>query len=137
MQTVPWFAPWFGLDSMASGLAVITDTTESADAADGRERLSFAPNAAVSAGMASPDGKPNTLFQQGTLMNVSYDLKSHLPSSARFDQVIDSDEAHSIQREAFFSDYRPEDGYVIPHHIQRFVQRTLQADITITSVTAQ
>jgi len=137
MQSIPWFAPWFGLESVAGGQIVVTDTTQSLDVSSGNERLSFRPNVTPPNGTTALDAQAEELFQQGTLVNVSYDLKTSVPVSIRFDQLLDSNLAHSIQREASFADYRTESGYLIPHHIQRFIQRTLQADITITSVTAQ
>jgi hypothetical protein len=122
---------------MASGLAVIADTTQPLDTTNGQKRLSFTPNVTESTGTIGPGGKPDTLFQQGTLVYISYDLESSLPTSIRFDQLLDSNASHAIERKAAFADYGPESGYVIPHHIQSFIQRTLQADITIDTVTAQ
>lgn len=137
LQAVPWFAPWFGLDSVANTLATATDTTQPSDTASGNERLSFIPNLAAPSGSSTAVQQSLLLLQQGSSVNVSYNLTSALPAALNFNHLLDSNPSHSIQNDATFTDYRPEGGYMLPHHIQRYIQRTLQADITITSVTAQ
>jgi hypothetical protein len=138
LQAVPWFAPWFGLNSVADALATATDTTQPSDTTNGNERLSFTPNlaaalgsgAAVQQSLAPPP-------QETAVVNVSYNLKSALPAALNFSHLLDSNPAHFIQNDTAFTDYRPEGGYMLAHHIQRYIQRTLQADITITTVTVQ
>lgn len=138
LQAVPWFAPWFGMSSIANAVAIATDTTQPSDTASGNERLSFTPNiAAAPSGSPTPVQQSLGLLQQGSTVNISYNLKSALPAALNFSHLLDSNPVHSIQNDAAFTDYRPEGGYMLPHHIQRYIQRTLQADITITSVTAE
>lgn len=137
LQSVPWFAPWFGLSPGANARGFRTDVTQPSDAALGNKRLSFVPNISAPPGASAATAQPVAELQQGALVNISYNATSALPVALNFAHLLDGNPAHSIQNDASFSDYRPEDGYMLPHHIQRYIQRTLQADITITTVTVQ
>jgi hypothetical protein len=137
LQAIPWFAPGFAMSPTFGSLYSVADTTQASDTASGYEKLSFTTNFGASTASANSVQQSLVTLQQATLVNVSYDHLSALPASLRCDRLLDSNAAHMIENEAVFSDYRLESGYMLPHHIVRSVQRTVQADITITSVTAE
>lgn len=136
LQPVSWFAPWVGLNLFPSGTVLsITDATQPSDTASGIVKLRFTSRLNGPPSDTAMQAKLNDLASR-TAVDVSFDLKTALPSSLTYNYVLDSDPAHVIEYAVVFTDYRPEQGFVLPHRIQRYVQRTLQADITITSVTA-
>ena len=77
------------------------------------------------------------LLEARAAVTVTFDQKSALPTTVDFDQILDSDPSHTIKYQTVFSDFRTEAGLIVPHRIQRYIQRTLQADITITTVNLQ
>ena len=137
LRSVPWFAPWMGVGLVSSSTILGSDTSLSTDLANGVRKLSFRTGFTASNSLPTALKSELTLLQTRTAVTVSYDQLTALPSGLSFVQVLDSDPVHVIPYQVLFSDFRPEAGYVIPHRIQRYVQRTLQADITITSATAE
>ena len=135
LRVVPWFAPWLATGLIGPALTVASDTTTSADSASGLERLFFVPNVTYPTGTTMPPGL--TLLPQLAGASITYDSVTALPAALEYSQIIDSEPSHSLVTRVVFSDYRLESGYLVPHHLQRFVQRTLQADVHITSVTAE
>jgi hypothetical protein len=73
------------------------------------------------------------LLQKLSVMDVYVDAKSYLPASLRFAEHPEDDATRSIAVEIRFSDYRNVNGIMIPFHIQRLRQNSLNFDITITS----
>ncbi len=134
---VPWFAPWMGFTLLPSAVVLAQDGTQSTDTADGVVRFNYKTNLApASASSGSTPSAPD-LVQQGSALAVLYDHATALPTSLEYDYMINSDSAYVIKYRIVFSDYRADAGLVLPHRIQRYVQRTLQADININSVTAE
>ncbi len=130
MWATPWFSPWFA----TSNLANATLGTLPADIAAGSQRINYLPNLSVDSS-SSPADLLTT--QRGTAVSVLYDALSGLPKALEYEEAHDSEPAHDLLFRVVFSDYSPESGFIVPHHIQRYVQRTLQSDIHITSVTAE
>ena len=67
-------------------------------------------------------------------IEVFFDAKSHLPVAMVFDTHPDNDANRDIPIEIRFGDYHTTSGFMVPFHIQRFIQGVLNADLTITSV---
>lgn len=131
MWAVPWFSPWFATASVANA----TLGTLSADTAAGLERINYLPNLTVD--NSSTSSNDLLVAQRGTTVSVLYNALSGLPAALEYQEARDSEPAHDLLFRVVFSDYSPESGFIVPHHIQRYVQRTLQSDIHITSVTAE
>lgn len=72
-----------------------------------------------------------------TTSNVMLDPKSLLPTSLSFNVFPDTGPAFPIPVRVEFSDYRTTGGAQIPYSIKRYLNGTLQADITISSVSIQ
>ena len=133
-RAIPWFAPWMGLSFLSSGALVKIASLPLAGEAENATQLTYVTR--PSAASSQPSNLQN-LFEKGTGVGVSYSTQTGLASQLDFNLALDSDPAHVIPYRIVFSDYRAEAGFVLPHHIQRYIQRTLQADITITSITVQ
>lgn len=135
LRVVPWFAPWLASGLVTPALTIATDMTKTTDSDAGLQRLFFAPNVILSPDSAVPFDV--TVLPQMAGVSITYGALTALPSAMEYSQIVDSEPSHSLAIRVVYSDYRLESGYFIPHHLQRFVQRTLQADIQITSVTAE
>ncbi len=137
LRAVPWFAPWMGV-SLISGTSVLgSDTSLAADLTSGTRKLNFQTSFSIASSAPAASTNELTQLETRTAVTVSYDLLTAMPSALSFVQVLDSDPGHVLPYQIVFSDFRIEGGYIVPHRIQRYIQRTLQADITITSATAE
>lgn len=136
LRGVPWFAPWMGLTMLPTGAVLAQDMTSSTDTGNGVERLSYQSSVAASL-VAKTVSLITAAPQQSSAVSVLYDRTTALPSRLEYDYLVNSDPANAIKYKVVFSDYRPDAGLVVPHRIQRYIQRTLQADITINNVTAE
>ena len=135
-RAVSWFAPWSGLALVSGGTLLGTDITQASDKANGVEKLAF--QTSLSSGIQnSVSATELALLEARAAVTVTFDQKSALPTTVDFDQILDSDPSHTIKYQTVFSDFRTEAGLIVPHRIQRYIQRTLQADITITTVNLQ
>ncbi len=136
-RRVPWFAPWLGFTLLPSAVVLAKDGTQSTDRADGNVRFTYLTNLTPPPALGGVTPMTVNLMQQGTTVSVLYDHTTALPVSLEYDYMVNSDSAYVIKNRIVFSDYHADAGFVLPHRIQRYVQRTLQADITINSVTAE
>lgn len=135
LRVVPWFAPWLASGLTGPGLTTVADVTTASDAAAGLKRISFAPNVVLDPGSSNP--AEATALPQKVAVTIAYALATGLPAELSFSEVVDSEPSHGFTIRSTFAEYGLESGFMVPHHIQRFVQRTLQADIHIASVTAE
>lgn len=71
--------------------------------------------------------------QQLTTMNFYLDATTLLPVAVTFNIHPDTDSNANIAVEIDFSDYQGFSGVLVPTHIRRYLQHTLQIDLTITS----
>jgi len=80
--------------------------------------------------------KPSVTTQVQTLSTVLYDLDSttQLPTALHFYTHPESDFGVNIPVDVRFSNYQVVSGVQVPFRIQRFLNGTLQLDITISSV---
>ena len=70
-------------------------------------------------------------------MDVIFDAGTSLPKRVEYQEGTNGDPAAAISVATSSSDCSLESGLMIPHHIQRYVQSTLESDIHITSVVTQ
>lgn len=133
-RAAPWFAPWMSMSFLSSGSMLRIASLPIASVAGNSTQLTYM----TSLSLASSQPKTlQGLLEQETGVGVSYGALTGLVNQLDFNLAVDSDPAHIIPYRVVFSDYRIDAGFVLPHRIQRYIQRTLQADITITSITAE
>jgi hypothetical protein len=130
-RAVPWFAPWMSLLMLSNNVVLPTSGANITAAAQREAQLQFITNPGSTATASS------AAIRSGTITELIVDPTTSFINEIDFKQPIDSDPAHVIAYRVVFSDYRPDAGLVLPHHIQRFIQGTLQADTTITNITAE
>lgn len=136
-RPVPWFAPWQADQTLLDKLTSTIEDTTDADKAAGYKKLSFRLALALPKDPKSPAIKGLNALMTDSAVQVTYDMVTNLPVRLDFHDVPESDSLKTIETYVKFSDYREENGFPIPHHIQRYVQRALQADVQINSVTIQ
>jgi hypothetical protein len=132
-RAVPWFAPWMSLLMLPNNTLLRTSGISLATADGTAAQLEYMTNL----GTAATPNSQLAAFSSGTVVGLVVDPNTSLIDEVDFNQTIDSDTARVIPYRIVFSDYRPEAGLILPHHIQRYIQHTLQADITITNITAE
>jgi hypothetical protein len=130
-RAVPWFAPWMSLLMLSNNVVLLTSGANITATAQPEPQLQFITNPGSAATASS------AAIRSGTITELIVDAATSFISEIDFKEPIDSDPAHVIAYRVVFSDYRPDAGLVLPHHIQRFIQGTLQADTTITNITAE
>ena len=134
IRAVPWFAPWLAYKISSGGYGVPLDTTTADDKTAGLKRWTFTT--------AIPDRDSDRPFVQKlraetrsrSAVQVLYDTQTQLPTRMEFAEYPNSDPAQKIDVYVLFSDYRDEQGMMLPHRIQRYVQGTLQLDFQVASV---
>ncbi len=137
LRNIPWFAPWMAVQSVSTGLSTVLDQTVVTDITAGMKRVRFLPSFGNLSVM--PDNARQNLqnVQQALAADVLYDLGTSLPARLEYNEILDNTTANVKPISIVYSDYRLDAGLMIPHHIQRFVQRNLQADIQVISVTSE
>jgi hypothetical protein len=85
--------------------------------------------------VAAQNPKQTTIIQSLSTVEIYLDAASHLPLAVAYSTHPDDDYSRNIAVEISFSDYRRVSGVNVPFHIQRFLQRTLNLDVTVTSAT--
>lgn len=132
IQGLPWFFPSFVLQPSYAAVLAVSDQTGEAETAQGLEKLTYSL-----APPSSSSGDTLTLLQKATSFTLYYDNKTALPKRLEFKQATDQDDAASVDIAVTFDDYRIEGGFMVPHHIARYMQRTLVLDFVVSNVTVQ
>lgn len=136
-RVVPWFGPWNALAAIGTQDASASTATSSADTTAGDVRLRFVPTYGDLSKLSTKRLQSVAEIMQLSAVDVLFDEVTALPKRVEYQQQTTGDPAAAVSVAVAFSDYRLDGGLVIPHHIQRYLQRTLEADIHITSVVTQ
>jgi hypothetical protein len=132
-RAAPWFAPWMSLLMLSNNVLLRTSGAHFTGGSESESQLQYMTNL----GSTGTANASLAIVQSGTVIGLVIDPKTSLVDELDFNQSIDSDVSRVISYRIVFGDYRSDGGFVLPHHIQRYIQRTLQADITITNITAE
>jgi len=113
---------------IASYYSGTTDFTLSlASDTSGRAVITAYPTIAASSSVAA-------LVQRSAQAQIVFDPNTYLPLVYRYRLHPDDNAERDIPAEVRFSNYQATGGVQVPRHIQRFVNGTLELDITITNV---
>jgi hypothetical protein len=132
-RAVPWFAPWMSMPMLSNNVLLRTSNANVAATDGANAQLQYMTNLGT---QVTPSSGLSGI-SSGTVVGLVVDPKTSLIDELDFNEMIDSDSSRVIPYRIVFSDYRPDSGLILPHHIQRFIQRTLQADITIANITVE
>ncbi len=131
---IPWFAPWLAYKISADGHNVPQELTSSSPQPGQSMVWSFSAATPDIPG-GNPRGQKMLVdVQRISAVRVQYDPETSLPTRLESDDYPNSDPDRKIETYVLFSDYREEHGMMLPHHIQRYVQRNLELDLQVTSV---
>jgi hypothetical protein len=121
-----WFFPAFS--SLTAGPNVVFSYVglEVRNGESVQHLQSYVPNPTVGSGIN---------FQQLSTEDFYLDATTLLPSAIRFSAHPDNNAASNISVEVDFSNYQTVNGAAVPMHIQKYLQGTLQIDLTVTSAT--
>jgi hypothetical protein len=124
-----WFFPTLTLEALASNTQVAlaylgADTSKGATLLHVQATL-LLPGQAASA---------TTLIQTLSSMNIYFDPQSFLPLVLDFNTHPDTDANTNLPVEIQYGNFQNAKGALVPFHIQKFVQRTLLLDLTVSNV---
>lgn len=123
-RPVPWFAPWLTTPLISGGLLVSPGISR--QAASSYLQITYQPSSTIVSLPSLGDSTSST---------ISYDNTTHLPAVVEYNYLTNSSSA--IKYKIIFSNFYPDSGLILPHRIQRYVQRSLQADIVVTTITVE
>lgn len=129
-RTLPWFAPWTLANAVGSGKGTIQEIAEA-----GQKRVLLSPSSVAKAKQRASLNMPNQSVSNALM--ITYDPSTSLPTRMDLVDYLDAGGSQKVDTYVLFSDFREEQGVMIPHHIVRYIQRTLESDIQITSVTTR
>jgi hypothetical protein len=81
----------------------------------------------------SPSSTSAPSFQQLSAEDFYLDATTLLPSAVTFSTHPDNNAANNVSVEVDFSNYQAVNGAVVPMHVQKYLQGTLQIDLTVSS----
>jgi hypothetical protein len=70
-------------------------------------------------------------------VRVLYDPKTLLPASLEYVVHPDADDAQNLDVKILFSNYQSVAGVMVPFHIEKYLQRTLQLKLDVTSASVE
>ena len=127
---LPWFAPLLGPSLMASAMATVSDDGEIVDNGVMLHSLTFRrPTTDNSSVMAR--------FVEATKITVLYNPDTFAPVVALFSAHPDGDLSRDIPVRIDYSDFRTVAGLLVPYHINKYFNRTLQLSIQANTVSVQ
>lgn len=130
---IPWFAPSLFTQPTSDlpALLAATDggTVSTQSGAFHQISYSLQPTAldAVSA----------SLMASQSTVKVFYDPKTFLPASLEYSIHPDNDDSKNIAVSVVFSNYQSVSGLMVPYHIERSVNHTLQLTLDVSNASVQ
>jgi hypothetical protein len=130
---IPWFSPsLFGQSSAAlPALIAMTD-----DGAVEKDKATFHQVSYLLKLKGTKTSSTNRMVSQSTV-KVFYDPQTFLPASLEYSIHPDDNDLQNIPVKVVFSNYQSVSGVMLPHHIERFVNRTLQLKLDVTTASIE
>ncbi len=130
---IPWFAP--GLFAQSSAvLPALLETTD--DGVVSKDNSSFHQVSYLLKLTGASTSITDRMVKQSTV-KVFYDPETHLPSSLEYSIHADNDDLKSVPVRVTFSNYQSASGVMLPMHIERFINHTLQLKLDLTNTSIQ
>ncbi len=130
---IPWFAPtlFTQLSPLQPATLVITD--DGSITKDGVTYHQISYHHACD----SDNVVPKKWMKDIGAVKVFYEPVTLLPSTLSYVLQSDRNQLQGIEVSVVFSDYRRTDGIMLPFHIERYIQRTLQLTLNITNASIE
>jgi len=124
---------WFSPDLVLSKLVNSKETVASAVSSETRSGAAI-EHLTLSRQFPSAPAQMSRRMQRDSQMEVYLDASSLLPQALDFNTHPDTDAGRNLLVEIRYSDYKAEQGLVMPFHIQQYVNGALALDLQVQRV---
>ena len=130
---IPWFAPALFAQSSPQlpSMLAATDDGEMSRASRTLHQFSYRLK------FSEPDSTDVDRLTSMSTVKVLYDPQTALPASLEYFIHPDNNDLQNLPVQIVFSGYQPISGIMLPFHIERYVNRTLQLTLDITNVSIE
>jgi hypothetical protein len=131
--SIPWFAPSLFTQSLLV-LPPLLGTTDVGDVVKDNATFHQINCRRNLQSASSPSASPATSL---SIVNVYYDPQTYLP--ARLEYLIhpDNDNLQNIPVRVVFSNYQTVSGVMLPFHVEKYINRTLQLALDVTNASIE
>ena len=131
--SIPWFAPGLFTQpaSLLPALIGTTDDGEVSKTGSDFHQISYLLN------LDGIDSASTTTLVDQSRVKVLYDPQTFLPSSLEYAIHPDDNDLQSLEVKVVFSDYRSVSGVMLPFHIEKFINRSLQIKLDINNASIE
>jgi hypothetical protein len=130
---IPWFAPILFVQPLAA-LPPLLGTTD--DGMVSKDDATFHQVSYLLKLTGANTSATNQRIKESAV-KVFYDPETHLPTSLEYFIHPDNDDSRNILVRVVFSNYQAVSGVLLPFHIERFVNRTLQLKLDVSNASVQ
>ncbi|NYF78154.1 hypothetical protein [Granulicella arctica] len=133
LVSMPWFAPILFTQSASELPALLTSSDDGLVTKDGASLHQISYRLALE----DSDGASTKRIQDASTVKVYFDPQTVLPVSLEYAVHPDNDDLQSLEVKVLFSDYRQISGVMLPFHIERYLQRSLELKLDISNATIE
>ena len=130
---IPWFSPSLFTQSSVTLPALLASTD---DGAVERDNATLHQVSYLLKLTGANTASTSRMVSQSTV-KVFYDPQTFLPTSLEYAIHPDKNNLQNIPVKVAFSNYQSVSGVMLPHHIERFVNRTLQLKLDVTTASIE
>jgi hypothetical protein len=130
---MPWFAPVLFTQPLSFLPALLGTIDEGEVAKDGvtLHQISYQLN------LTGADSTSTQRMVRQSTVKVFYDPQTFLPQSLEYTVHPDNNDLQDIPVKVVFSNYQASSGVMLPFHIERYLNRTLQLTLDVTNVSIE
>jgi hypothetical protein len=129
---IPWFAP--GLFTQFSQLPTLTSTSDEGEVSKENStfhQISFLFN------LQGSDNASTKQLVDRSKVKVFYDPQTFLPTSLQYNIHPDANDLQDIEVRVTFSNYQSVSGVMVPFHVERSVNRTIQLKLDVSNASIE
>jgi hypothetical protein len=129
---MPWFAPSLFTQGLSlSSLVIQTDNGEVTDGTSTLHQISYQLN------LIGQDSASTAQRVQASTVTVLYNPQTFLPASLEYKIHPDGDDLKALDVRVVFSNYQSVSGVMLPFQIERYINRTLQLKLDVSSASIE
>lgn len=130
---VPWFAPSLYTQPLSQLPALIGTTDDGEVSKDGStlHQISYLLN------LQGADSTSTDQMVSQSTVKVFYDPQTALPDSLEYFVHPDSNDLQNIPVRVVFRNYQSVSGVMLPFHVEKYVNRTLQLTLDVTNASIE
>jgi hypothetical protein len=133
LVAMPWFAPSLFTQPLALLPALLSTIDEGEVVKDGAtlHQISYQLN------LTGADSISTQRMVRQSTVKVFYDPRTFLPESLEYAVHPDNNDLQDIPVRVVFSNYQASSGVMLPFHIERYLNRTLQLTLDLTNASIE